>query len=154
MDVSYAIEKANASELVNKLQKSGYFLCSCFACIKQSRDGINQWTLLYFNPEENKVLDCFVNDKFVTMGDETPPIAEIEKPDFTGLKVPVQDAISTAMKDYRKSTLNILITLHQKGRLTWTINLIASDMVATTVDIDAKTGEVTRQEETSLIRRL
>ena len=152
MDVSYAIERANANEEIKKL--SGYFLCSCFACIKQSKEEIKQWTLLYYNPDSRKVLDCFVNDKFVTLGDETPPLAEIEKPDFEELKVTVEDALEKAAKDYRKSTLNVLITLHQKQRLVWTINLISGDMMATTVDVDAKTGEITRREETSLIRRL
>lgn len=148
MEVRQAIEKAG--ETAKGLK--GYFLCSCFANIKPGEQ-IHQWTLLYFNPVENKVLDCFVNDKFVTIGDETPPLAEIEKPNFEQLKIPVEDALETAKKDFRKNAINILITLHQNP-LKWTINLISSDMMATTVDVDANTGKITRREETSLIRRL
>ncbi|MBS3051326.1 MAG: PepSY domain-containing protein [Candidatus Aenigmarchaeota archaeon] len=151
MDVSYAIEKANANEDIKKLRD--YFLCSCFACIKHADEKISQWTLLYYNPQANKVVDCFVNDKFVTIGEETPPLAEIEKPDFNGLNVQAEDALATARENFRKSTINVLITLHQNP-LKWTINFISSDMMATTVDVDAKSGRITRQEETSLIRRL
>ena len=152
VDVTSAIEKAGANEDVKKLD--GYFLCSCFASIRQAGEKIIQWTLLYYNPQINKVVDCFVSDTLVTVGEETPPMAEIEKPDFSELKISVEDALETAKKDSMKSAINILITLHQKGRLIWTINLISSDMIATTIDIDAKTGGVTRKEETSLIRRL
>ena len=94
-----------------------------------------------------------MNDKFVTIGEETPPLAEIEKPDFNGLNVQAEDALATARENFTKSTINVLITLHQNP-LKWTINFISSDMMATTVDVDAKSGRITRQEETSLIRRL
>ncbi len=152
MDVQQAIDRAKNNDDVRKLKD--YFLCSCFACIKQADEKINQWTLLYFNPGSNKVVDCFVNDKFVTVGDETPPLGEIEKPDFSQIKIPIEDAIDTAARDYRKSLINVLITLHQKGTLVWTINFISPDMMAKTVDVDAKTGKVLREEETSLVRRL
>lgn len=150
MEVNEAIEKASNNEDVKKLQN--YFLCSCFACVKDKNDKITEWTLLFYNPDKNVVVDCFVNSKFVTIGEETPPLTEIEKPDFDEAKVNVGDAIS-AVKNFKKNTINVLITLH-KSPLIWTINMITPDMMATTFDIDAKTGKILREEETSLIRRL
>lgn len=152
MDVRQAIEKASNSSDVRKLKS--YFLCSCFACIKKMDEKIDHWTLLYYDEKARKVVDCFVNDKFVTVGDETLPIAEIEKPNFDDLQITAEEAIGKASENYRKSTLNVLITLHHKGSLVWTINFISSDFVATTVDVDAKAGKVLREEETSLVRRL
>lgn len=152
VDVSEAMEKASNSSDVKKLKS--YFLCSCFACIKKTDEKIDHWTLLYYDEKAKKVVDCFVNEKFVTIGDETPPIAEIEKPDFGDLQITAEEAIEKAGENYRKSTLNILITLHQKGSLVWTINFISGDFMATTVDVDAKNGKILKEEETSLVRRL
>ena len=151
MDVSEAIEKASNSSDVKNLKS--YFLCSCFACIKKMDEKIDHWTLLYYDEKAKKVVDCFVNSEFVTIGDETPPIAEIERPNFDDLQINAEDAIEIAARNYRKSPLNILLTLHQNP-LKWTVNFISGDFIATTVDVDAKSGKILRKEETSLVRRL
>ena len=151
MEVKEAIEKARRDEGVRKL--TGYFLCSCFACLKDKKDKITEWTLLFYNPRNNKVIDCFVNSKFVTIGEETPPLAEVERPDFNDISVGAEDALDSAAKKFSKSTINVLVTLH-KNPAVWTINFISGDMMATTFDIDTKTGKILRQEETSLIRKL
>ncbi len=151
MQVTEAIKKAENNEDVKKLH--GYFLCSCFACIKSKDEKIKEWTLLFYNPEKNVVLDCFVNDKFVTIGEETPPMSNVERPDFSETKVTVDEAMESVKKKFSKTTINILITLHMKGALVWTINMITSDIMATTFDIDAKTGKITREETTSLISK-
>lgn len=151
MEVTEAIRMAGASKDVKRLKN--YFLCSCFACIKHAKEDITSWTLLYYNPTTKKVLDCFVNDKFVTIGEETPPLGEVEKADFSRVKISAEEAIDMAAKNFSKSTINVLITLHKK-RLVWTINFISGDMMATTFDIDADTGKITREDTTSLIRRL
>lgn len=151
IELTEAIQRAKANEDVKKLKD--YFLCSCFACIKTSSDKINEWTLLFYNQKKNLVLDVFVNDKFVTIGEETPPLKEVEKPDFDAVKITVEEALA-AVKDFKKSTINVLITLHQKGVMVWTLSMITPDMMATTFDIDAKTGKIIREESTSLVRRL
>ena len=151
MEVSDAIERAKNNEDVRKL--AGYFLCSCFACLKQSKDRINEWTLLFYNKKKNTVLDVFVNDKFVTIGDETPPIKEVEEPDFDTVEIGIEEALE-ALKDFKKSTINVLITLHKKGIMVWTISMITTDMMATTFDVDAVTGKIVKEETMSLVRRL
>ncbi|MFA4819345.1 MAG: PepSY domain-containing protein [Candidatus Aenigmatarchaeota archaeon] len=152
MELKEAIDRAESDEGVKKLTK--YFMCSCFVCIKDIKDKIDEWTLLFYNPEKELVIDCFVNDKFVTLGEETPPLKEVKKPDFTEAHVTIKEALETVEKKFDKKTINVLITLHQKDTLVWTINMITPDMNATTFDIDAKTGNIVHEETTSLIRRL
>ncbi len=152
MQVMEAIRKAEKNEDVKKLH--GYFLCSCFACIKSRDDEIKEWTLLFYNPEKKAVVDCFVNDTFVTVGEETPPISEVERPDFSEVKTTAEEALESAGKNFSKATINTLITLHKRGSAIWTVNFITADMTATTFDVDAKTGKITRKETTSLIRKL
>lgn len=131
-----------------------YFLCSCFACIKNAGDEIKEWTLLLFNDKTNMVLDIFVNDKFVTIGEETPPIADIERPDMRSARLTAEQALGIASGKFKGGTINVLLTLHQKSSLVWTINMITPAMTATTFEIDAQTGEIIREETTSLIRKL
>ena len=152
MNVIDAIQKAEDNEDVKKLR--GYFLCSCFACIKSKDEKIKEWTLLYYNPEKNLVLDCFINDKFVTVGDETPPISEVEKPDFHNIDTTIEEVLDKVGKNFSEGLVNVLITLHKKASVIWTINFITADMNATTFDVDVKTGKILREESTSLIRKL
>ncbi|MEK6888007.1 MAG: PepSY domain-containing protein [Candidatus Aenigmatarchaeota archaeon] len=152
MDPQDAIEKARNNEDVKRL--TDYFMCSCFACIKDIKDEINEWTLFFYNEKKKLVIDCFVNDKFVTLGEETPPLSTVEKPDFSERQVTIKEALEIVGKKFTQKTINVLITLHQKGTLVWTINMITPGMMAVTFDIDAKTGKIIKEEETSLIRRL
>lgn len=151
MEATEAIEKAMTNEDVKKLKS--YFLCSCFACIKGVKDSINEWTLMFYNPHTNKIVDCFVNDRFVTVGEETLPLKEVEEADFGHVAIRAGKALDAVSKKFSKSTINVLITLHRKPPV-WTINMITPDMTATTFDIDAKSGRITREETTSLVRRL
>ena len=151
MEAKDAIEKASADIQIKELQ--GYFLCSCFACLKTLKEDVKEWTLLYFNPATNKVLDCFVND-VVTIGEETPPIKEVKKPDFNEVSIGVGEALDEVSKSFNKPTINVLITLHWKESMVWSITTIGMDFNATTFDIDAKTGKIIHEETTSLIRRV
>lgn len=151
MEATEAIEKAMKSEDVRKLKS--YFLCSCFACIKSAKDSISEWTLMFYNPDTNKIVDCFVNDRFVTIGEETPPLKEVEEADFGHAVINAGRALDIVSKKFSKSTINVLITLHRKPPV-WTINMITPDMMATTFDIDAKTGKIIKESATSLIRKI
>jgi hypothetical protein len=152
MEIKDAIKRAENSNDVKNLH--GYFLGSCFACVKTSDEEIKDWTLLYYDPKTDRAIDCFVNEKFVTVSKETRPVSRISKPDFSGLDVTIQHALETAQNKFAKSTINILITLHRKDTLVWTINMIGKDLAVITYDIDAKTGKIVYEESTSLIRKL
>lgn len=150
MELKDAIEKAGRSEDIKSLKD--YFLCSCFAYLKGVKDKISEWTLLYYSPKSRMVIDCFVGDE-VIVGEETPPISEVEKPDFSEVTVTAEDALETASKNFSKGTINVMITLHSKGTAVWTISMITADMMVTIFDIDAKTGKIIKEEATSLVRR-
>jgi uncharacterized membrane protein YkoI len=152
MEIAEAIRRAQESADVKKLKD--YFLASCFACVKKTDEIINDWTLLYYDPKTEKAVDCFVNDKYVTVSKETRPVSKINEPILGDLKITIERALEIAQNRFAKSTINILITLHQKSALTWTINMIGADLSVITYDIDAKNGKVTGEESTSLIRKL
>ena len=152
MEITEAINRAQTSKDVKKLKD--YFLASCFACVKKPDEIINDWTLLYYDPKTKKAIDCFVNEKFVTVSKETRPVSEITEPILGDLKIPIERALETAQNKFGKTTINILITLHQKTSLVWTINMIGADLSVITYDIDAKSGKITGEESTSLIRKL
>ncbi len=149
MQVKEAISRAEKEEKIRKLH--GYYLGSCFACLK-AREPIIEWTLLYYNPEKKMAVDCFVNDKFVTVSEETRPLKDIEKMDMDEVHIGVEKAME--LTNYRKKIISILITLHRREKMLWTINMIGADFSATTYDVDTKTGKILREETTSLIRKL
>ncbi len=148
MELSEAIKKAE-NEGVKQLD--GYYLGSCFACIKDSKGPVTEWTLLFFKGD--KAIDCFVNEKFVRVSDDTRPIKDVKKMTFDAT-VTAESALKTANEKFGKSTINILITLHQKDVLVWTITMIDVTLTATSYDIDAKTGKIVNEESTSLIRKM
>ncbi len=150
MELKTAIEKAKNDETIKKLD--GYFLGSCFACIKKAKDPINEWTLLFC--KDGKAVDCFVNDGSVTISKETRPLKDVKQGNPEEATVTAETALKLADSKHKKPTANILITLHQKDALVWTITMIDMTMTATSYDIDAKTGNIVKEETTSLIRQI
>ncbi|HLC67274.1 MAG TPA: hypothetical protein VJI12_00145 [archaeon] len=152
MQLKIAADKAAKEEKIRTLR--GYFLGSCFACIKNKNDIITEWTFLYYNTSTGKAVDCFVNDKFVTVSDETRAVNPVKEMNIDDLHIGIEKAIDIADKKFSKNTINILITLHKREHLMWTINMISADMNAITYDIDAGSGKILREETTSLARKL
>ncbi len=151
MEVKDAINKAAADFKVMSLD--GYFLVSVFSITEEGKE-ITEWTLLFYNAKTGKVRDCFVNDRFVTLGEEQPVQREMEELHTEGMKVSVEEAMHAAMKGFNGKILNILISLHTDGRLLWNITLVATDITATSFEIDAKTGKIIKQQTTSLMTKL
>ena len=152
MEIKTAIEKAQQNDDVKQLHD--YFPGSCFACIKKAGEEVKDWTLLYYDPKTDKAIDVFVNEKFVTVSKETRLVNKIKKPDFSDLKITIGHALEIAQNNFTRSTINILITLHKKDELVWTINMIGVDLSVISYDIDAKTGKIVHEESASLIRKL
>lgn len=160
MELSEALDRAEKNENVQRLKD--FFLGSGFASIntdKQKDEGIKEWTLLYYNPAKKSVVDCFVNEKFVTVGEETPAINEVQELDVSKVKTTLQAALKTTSNSLKKKPLNILISLHMKDInnkhcAVWTIGFVTADMSVTSYDIDASNGKIAREETTRLLRRL
>jgi uncharacterized membrane protein YkoI len=160
MELSEALERAEQDDHVQKLKS--FFLGSAFASINADEDKsrkIREWTLLYYNPAKNSIIDCSVSDKFVTVGEEMPAIKEVAELDVSRVKVPLHQAFAAADSCMKKKALNILISLHTKeisgkSYTAWTIAFVTADMSVTSVDVDASTGKILKEETTRLVRRL
>lgn len=143
-----AIKKAESDKLVKKLSKD-HFLCSAFAFI---RDGIvKEWTLHFFSPKEKKMVDCLVSDT-VTIGEETPAIKDMQELNTKKIKISSEKALKIVKREFDKKTITSMISLRKKKKITWTVNMITQDMMATSFDIDAMTGKIIERKEESLIR--
>jgi|GEM_PF-2651978 len=156
MKVGDAVSRAETNENVRKLK--GYFLGSCFASLNEGQEEVTEWTMLYYNSKKNTVVDCFVSEKFVTVGEETPAIKEITGIDTDEVRIDAEDAVTRAKDVLKNRALNVLISLHNKEienreRLVWTVGLVTPDFSVTSYDIDAVTGKILREETTRLIRR-
>ena len=156
MNLLDAVEKAEHNENVRKL--GGYFLGSIFASIVESEE-LKEWTILYYNPQSKTVIDCFVSDKFVTVGEETPAIKEMEELDLKNVKVGIETVLKTMEKRFKKKALNTLISLHKKHfeketKTVWTVAFVTPDMSAVSFDIDAASGNVLNEVTTHLLRKI
>lgn len=157
MKLKEAAEKAGKNENVRKLK--GCFLSSGFACLSDDNKTVNEWTILYYNTKRRTVVDCFVNDRFVTVGEETPAIKDMQELDIDSVVISVEEALDIVDKHFKRKTINILISLHMKefdgkNLTVWTIGMIAPDISVTSFDIDANTGKILKEETTRLIRKV
>lgn len=157
MNLLDAVEKAEHNENVQKLK--GYFLGSVFASVSDTADEVSEWTVLYYNPHTRSVVDCFVNENFVTVGEETPAIKEIEELRMDDVKIGAEDAMAIVEKLFKGKAINILISLHEKeldnaARTVWTIAFVTQAMSVTSYDIGASSGEIVKEETSSLIRKM
>lgn len=151
MELDEAVKKATGDFKVMSLDN--YFLASIFS-ITEDAKAIGEWTLLFYNPKTRTTRDCFVNDRFVTLGEEADAQKEMAELNINDVKIGVHDAVKEAKKLYHKKSINILITLHMAERLAWTITFVGTDITATSYEIDAKTGKLLREQTTSLMKRV
>jgi hypothetical protein len=156
MNLDDAIRRAGANDQVQRLKD--FFLGSIFASLTEF-SAVKEWTLLYYNPRTKTVVDCLVNEKFVTVGEETPAINEMQRLQTDDVRVSVDKALSTVRSQFKKTAINILISLHnkeieKKSYVVWTIGLVTQDIAVTSFDIDAASGAVLKEETTRLIRKL
>ena len=143
-----AIRKAENDKLVKKLSKD-HFLCSAFAFV---RDGdVKEWILHFFSPERKKMVDCFVGNSII-IGEETPAIKDMQELDTGKIKVSSERALKIVEKNFEKKIVSSMMSLHGKENIIWTVSMITQDMMITSFDIDAVTGEIIDKKEESLIR--
>ena len=153
MDYSKAIEVAEKTPEVKALQKEGFFLSSLFANIHSLDKEVDEWILHFFNPEKKTVVDCFANAEGVEMGEETPALSDMKEFAFTHIIVGFDKAKEKVAGKSLKP-VSILVTLSRKGNMTWTFNFVNVDFSVLTVEVDALSGNITKEETSSLARRL
>ncbi len=157
MNLLEAVNKAEHNDNIKKLK--GYFLGSSFASLYGNNEGISEWTLLYYNPENKSVVDCVVNDKFITVGEATAALKEIEEIHITDVGTDIGTVLKNLEKQLKQQSIGRLISLHKKNldgkwKLVWTVAFITQSMEATSFDVDAVSGKVLKEEKTSLIRKV
>ncbi len=148
MDLKEALLRADG--FLRESERRGYFLCSVFSSIKNPKDdmGIKEWVLHLYG--KDGALDCYVNDDGVAV-EESQSVGEPAKLDVDRVKVTANDALSMSERS-AAGAITILLSLHGSPPV-WTINFFAANMSVTTVDIDARTGDVMREETTSVLRK-
>lgn len=156
MNLLEAMQKVEQNENVRKLR--GYYLGSVFSSIIEKQE-ITEWTFLYYNPTSKMVVDCFVAENLVTVGEETPAIKDMQELDLKKVKTGIEEAMETVKKKFNKSSLNTLISLHNKQfdketKTVWTIAFVTPEMSAISYDIDAGNGQVLNETTTNLLRRM
>ena len=151
MELEEAIKRA--MDDIKVMSLDDYFLASVFSIIEEGKD-VTEWTLLFYNPKTKKTRDCFVNEKFVTLGEEMQAQKEMKEVIALEAKTHVNDAIKTAQQKYGKKTINILISLHMTDRICWAITMIGTDITATSYEIDGTDGKVLSENTVSLMKRL
>ena len=151
MELQEAVERAMKDPKVTSLRD--YFIASVFSITDENKD-IKSLTFLFYNPEGKKVRDCIVDGSSVDLGEEQQAQKEMSPISVEAAKISIGEALGIARKHYSKKIINILVTLHMKEKLLWTITMIGADITATSYDIDAVDGQLLHEETTSLMKRL
>ncbi len=145
MELEEALRKADV--FLKESAKKGSFLCSAFSSIKSPDAGIDEWVLHLCG--SGKSMDCYVGDEVSV--EESQSIGNPVKLEMSRVRVAAEAALSKA-KRHAAGEIMVLISLHGSPPV-WTVNFIMPNMGVTTVDVDAESGEITREERTSVLRK-
>ena len=143
MELEEALHKAGG--FIKEAKGKGYFLSSVFSSIKSPDEIIGEWVLHFCG--KGKALDCYVSEELVV--EESHSLGEAKELDTRKVKVSATEALETAG---RRNAITILLSLHGSPPV-WTINFITAAMSVTTVDVSAETGNITREETTSILKK-
>ncbi|MBI2173406.1 MAG: PepSY domain-containing protein [Candidatus Aenigmarchaeota archaeon] len=133
--------------------KKDFFLCSCFASLKDFLPAA-EWTVIFYNTKSRSVIECTCDGKSTEISVESPALQESERLDRALIMKDDAYAINKAKEDFEGRLVNLLVSLHTKGgRTVWTLSAVTHELSVTIYDIDAVTGEILRKETSGLVRR-
>ncbi len=136
------------------LGKKDFFLCSCFASLKDFSPA-GEWTVIFYNPGSRNVIECTCDGKSAEISGESPALNESERLDKACIMKDDAYAINKVKEDFEGRLVNLLVSLHMKGgRTVWTLSAVTQELSVTIYDIDAGTGEILRKETSGLVKRL
>jgi len=147
MNVKEAVEVAECNKDVKKIMKDS-FLCSCFSI--QKNDLFIEWTLHYYNEEKKTITDVFVDSDGAFVGEETPAMGTEKKLDNMDI-IPAEEAVEL-VKNKVSNIIEIMVTLHKKEKILWTINFITVGLEVYSFDIDAINKEIVSEHRESLFQ--
>ncbi|MFC2174274.1 hypothetical protein ACFLQ2_00185 [archaeon] len=152
MEIAKAVEQAEADEGIQSHLKSGYYLSSLMA-IPETLAEIKQWTLVYFNPAEQKVFSVDVTDGNVSKGEASAPLVEGHYPELDpsgalGVKE-LLSRLTEVLVEQREVPTKVIITLREGE---WKVAIVTKTLRMLRVDLDMKTGEVKNIDKSSLLK--
>ena len=151
MEVNEAVKQAEGNGDVREHMKNGFYLTSAMA-IPEQLTSIDHWTLIYFHPEDRQVFSVEVTKGNVKKGNPADPLVQdhYTELDYAGAldtKALLAKIIEVLAKE-REFPTKAIITLRDSE---WKVAVVAKSLNLLRVDLDMKTGEIKRIENSSLI---
>ena len=152
MEVAKAVEAAESDSDVKAHIAKGFYLSSLMA-IPDSLNEITQWTLVYFNPTEQKVFSVEVTKDSVSKGEASAPLIEADYPelDHEGALAAgkLLSKLTDVLVDQREVPTKVIITLRDTE---WKVAVVTRSLKMVRVDMDMATGEVKHIDKSSLVK--
>jgi len=166
LKIGELIEIAKADLKIQSLLNSGWFFASIFVMSERNQEP-KDYRLILYNPESNEVQDCVIKtaadavnlkDHKVSVGEKSEARSELA-PLIIDNHLELDDVLEIANRAFSESDLltsisAYLASFHTKGgKITWTVNIIYQGLRVRTFEIDANTGEILRDETTTLMKK-
>jgi len=146
------MELSEALKRMKKEEKDDYILVSAVAIVS-GKDEVSRWALVYQNPETRNILDFYVTEEGIQKGEATKGEDEFKELEIEKVKISATRATDKAKKEISKTPISIVVSLTNNKKLIWKVSIISQDLMASTVEIDAVTGDILKKSETSIGRR-
>lgn len=157
MKLSDAVKRAEAALEVKDLEKGGYYLNSGFTLLEPGSEAITRWTLTYYNPKLNQVVQVEVEgDSYLVKGAAQPLAATPNKLEMKNVKTTADNMLKKARKEYAKykqPMSQIIISIQKPAdKEEWRFSFITKTLFVVVIKMDAIKGKITSSEMESLTR--
>jgi|GEM_PF-2760829 len=154
-----ALNKASENEVIKSLTTNkGYLFTAVMSILSPSSYEVKQWILIYYNNNENKTIQAIIEEgkKIEVKSAEEPLKPSKQELQLSQIKTNSDKMIKKAVKEfqgYKKQLSQLIINLIQKeNHALWRFSFITKTLEVITIEINAKTGEITRKEKQKLVK--
>ena len=158
MNFKEVIAKIESSEEFKeyKKQNKDSFLADIFTIIKEKES--EDWQFDYYSKSKDKITSFVCQDKGLQEKEEEifrKDNSEIIKLNLNNIKITVEKALEEINKKTKEKPNEIIIALQVINKKeTWNITYLTTSFKTINTKIDAKSGKILSQEETSLFGAL
>ncbi len=158
MNFKEIIAKIESSEEFKeyKKQNKDSFLADIFTIIKEKE--AEDWQFDYYSKSKDKITSFIIQDKEIQEKEEEifrKDNSEIIKLNLNNIKITVEKALEEINKKTKEKPNEIIIALQVINKKeTWNITYLTTSFKTINTKIDAKSGKIISQEETSLFGAL